>query len=130
MPDVLLDTDVLIDHMRGHGHLETDKTAVSVVTRSELFAADERHEPAVDALLEDCQEIQVSPGIARRAGRIKRQTGLRIADALIAATALEHNLPLMTRNRRHFERVAGLELRTPPQPKAPAGQTSTPNYTP
>ncbi|MGA2164560.1 MAG: type II toxin-antitoxin system VapC family toxin [Solirubrobacteraceae bacterium] len=116
MPDVLLDTDVLIDHMRGRRHLVTDKTAVSVVTRSELFAGDERHEAAVDELLEDCEEIEVSPEIARRAGRIKRQTGLQIADAMIAATALEHGLPLMTRNRRHFERVAGLELRTPTEP--------------
>jgi predicted nucleic acid-binding protein len=122
VPDVLLDTDVLIDHMRGRRHLATDKTAVSVVTRSELFAGDERHEAAVDALLEDCEEIEVSPEIARRAGRIKRQTGLQIADAMIAATALEHDLPLMTRNRRHFERVAGLELRTPPQPGTPAEQ--------
>ncbi len=119
MPDVLLDTDVLIDHMRGRRHLATDKTAVSVVTRSELFAGDERHEAAVEALLEDCEEIEVSPEIARRAGRIKRQTGLQIADAMIAATALERGLPLMTRNRRHFDRVAGLQLQTPHESSGP-----------
>ncbi len=118
MSKILLDTDVLIDHMRGRRHLTTAATAVSVVTRSELFAGDERHEAAVEELLRDCEEIDVDPVIARRAGRIKRQTDLRIADALIAATALEHGLPLMTRNRRHFDRVAGLRLQAPPDDPA------------
>jgi predicted nucleic acid-binding protein len=36
-----------------------------------------------------------------------------VPDALIAATALQHELPLMTRNRRHFDRVPGLELQAP-----------------
>ncbi|MGH2853457.1 MAG: type II toxin-antitoxin system VapC family toxin [Solirubrobacteraceae bacterium] len=116
MSKVLLDTDVLIDHLRGRRHLDTGNTAVSVVTRTELFAGDERQEDAIDALLEDCEEVDVDPPIARRAGRVKRQTGLQIADALIAATALERKLPLMTRNKRHFDRVAGLQLHTPPEP--------------
>ena len=74
----------------------------------------------MEALLEDCEEVAVDASIARRAGRIKRRTGLKIADALIAATALEHNLPLLTRNLRHFERVANLVLCSPedgPKPK-------------
>jgi predicted nucleic acid-binding protein len=113
MSKILLDTDVLIDHIRGRRHLEAVNAAISVITRAELFAGNERQEVAVDALLEDCEEVQVDPEIARRAGRIKRQTGLQIADALIAATALEHDLPLMTRNRRHFERVPSLTLCAP-----------------
>ncbi|HUN77883.1 MAG TPA: type II toxin-antitoxin system VapC family toxin [Solirubrobacteraceae bacterium] len=113
MGKLLLDTDVLIDHLRGHRQLVADDAAISVVTRAELFAGDERQEPAIGALLADYDEVGVDTRIARRAGRVKRQTGLKIADALIAATALEHELPLMTRNRRHFEHVAGLVLHTP-----------------
>jgi tRNA(fMet)-specific endonuclease VapC len=113
MSKVLLDTDVLIDHLRGYRRLGKDNTAISVITRTELFAGGEREEDAVDTLLEDCEEVVVDASIARRAGRIKRHTGLKIADALIAATALEHDLPLMTRNLRHFERVAGLTVRSP-----------------
>lgn len=111
MNDVLLDTDVLIDHMRGRRQLEIGThMSVSVITRTELYAGEEREEPAVRALLKRMVELDVSPSIASRAGRIKREAGLKIADALIAATALEHQLPLMTRNLRHFERVAGLSL--------------------
>ncbi len=113
MNKVLLDTDVLIDHLRGYRHLSEQDTAISVISRTELFAGGERQETSVEALLEGCEEVAVDTSIARRAGRIKRQTGLKIADALIAATALERNLPLMTRNLRHFKRVTGLALCTP-----------------
>ncbi len=123
MSKILLDTDVLIDHIRGYRALEMDDTAISVITRAELFAGDERQEVALEALLEDCEEVAVDPPIARLAGRVKRRTGLKIADALIAATALERNLPLMTRNRRHFERVQGLALCTP---QTRADERSTP----
>jgi predicted nucleic acid-binding protein len=36
--------------------------------------------------------------------------GLEREDALIAATALDKRLPLLTRNWRHFRRVPGLTL--------------------
>jgi predicted nucleic acid-binding protein len=111
---VLLDTDVLIDHIRGRRRVvEIASSVASVVTRAELFAGREREEPAVEALLGRLSEIEVTVDIARQAGRIRRRTHLDIADALIAATALEHGLVVITRNRRHFERVAGLELRAP-----------------
>ncbi len=106
----LLDTDVLIDHLHGHRHLELDQLTVSVITQAELFAGNQSEEPAIEALLTSLRAIEVDATIARVAGRIRRSSQLGIADALIAATALEHQLPLMTRNRRHFERVPGLRL--------------------
>jgi tRNA(fMet)-specific endonuclease VapC len=116
MSGVLLDTDVLIDHIRGRRHLDAHGASVSVVTRTELFAGHEREEPAVEALLGRLAEIDVTPDIARRAGRIRRTTGLDVADAIIAATALKLDMTVMTRNRRHFERVSGLSLRVPDDP--------------
>jgi predicted nucleic acid-binding protein len=121
MSGVLLDTDVLIDHIRGHHRARIDGAMASVVTRVELFAGNESEEPAVTALLAHLTELEVTVEIARRAGRIKRHTGLNIADALIAATALEHGLPVMTRNLRHFERVAGLVVRSPEDEPRPKG---------
>ncbi len=113
MSGILLDTDVLIDHIRGRHTAQIDGCMASVVTRTELFAGNESEEPAVIALLDRLEELEVTVEIARRAGRIRRTTGLDIADALIAATALEHQLPVMTRNLRHFGRVAELALRSP-----------------
>jgi predicted nucleic acid-binding protein len=55
----------------------------------------------------------VDRGVAERAGRIRREAGVRTPDALIAATALEHRLTLVTRNVRDFERVPGLRISDP-----------------
>ncbi len=111
--DLLLDSDVFIDHIRGARPLPVGPASYSIVTRTELFAGDERDEPAVRTLLAPLREITVDRAIAERAGRLRRGTGLRTPDALIAATALEHGLDLVTRNRRYFDRVRGLRVRDP-----------------
>lgn len=59
--------------------------------------------------------IEVDETVAWEASRISRQldrTGLHIGDndVWIAATAVAHNLPLVSRNRRHFARVPGLQV--------------------
>jgi predicted nucleic acid-binding protein len=46
-----------------------ESSAVSVVTRAELFAGGEREEPAVEALLGRLSELEVTVDIARQAGR-------------------------------------------------------------
>ena len=40
----------------------------------------------------------------------KQGIGISTSDAWIAATALRHDLPLITHNRKHFERVPGLTI--------------------
>jgi len=54
----------------------------------------------------------VDRAVAERAGRIRHQFGVRLPDALIAAMAVEHGMSLATRNRRDFEAVRGLRLRS------------------
>ncbi len=113
--DLLLDTDVLIDHLRGARALPraTEDASYSVITRCELFAGHATDEDRVRTLLASLNEIAVDGAVAERAGRLRRERSLRIADALIAATALVHELDLVTRNRRDFHRVTGLGLRDP-----------------
>ena len=81
------------------------------MTRCELFAGRNVNEPRLRQTLSLLDEIAVDRAIAESAGRIRHRTQLDIPDALIAATALEHAMTLMTRNQRHFERVEGLDLR-------------------
>ena len=45
--------------------------------------------------------------------RDSRASEVRMPDALVAATALEHGLELMTRNRRDFDRIRDLRVRSP-----------------
>ena len=46
--------------------------------------------------------LPVSLSVARRWGRLSAELGHDSADLLIAATALEHGLMVVTRNLRHF----------------------------
>ena len=46
--------------------------------------------------------LPVSINIARRWGTLSAEIGNSGADILIAATALEHGLSVVTRNQRHF----------------------------
>ncbi len=113
-PELLVDTDVLIDHLRGTRRLSGDgrRVAISVVSRCELFAG--RDEPELlRRFLSTMAELPVDGVIAELAGTTRRESGIATPDALIAATALVHAIPLMTRNRRHFDRVADLRIVAP-----------------
>jgi predicted nucleic acid-binding protein len=120
-----VDSDVVIDHIRGAQPLPDFPLAFSVITRCELFAG--RNDPQyLHKLLAPMHEIPLDTSIAERGGVLKRTVQLQTPDALIAATALEHELALMTRNRRHFDRVPGLTLFHPQDPAEPAGDVGQP----
>lgn len=112
MADVLVDTDVFVDHLRGAAPLVPGRHRLhySVITRAELFAGTSATDQ-VSRLLSPFRELPVERAIAERAGRIKGETGIPMPDALIAATALQHRLGVATRNTRHFQAVRGLRLR-------------------
>ncbi len=117
--DVRIDTDVFIDHLRGAVELRPARHRVhySEVTR-ELFAGNTATDLS-SRLLAPFRELPIDRAIAERAGRIAREFSVRLPDALIAATAIEHGLSVVTRNRRHFEpprhsyQVAAIDVRSP-----------------
>jgi predicted nucleic acid-binding protein len=106
MADLLVDTDVFVDHLRGAVELRPARHRLhySVITLAELFSGSTGTDLAAQ-LLSSFKEVGVDRAVAERAGRIRREFGLRLADALIAGTALEHGLALSTRNRKHSEPV-------------------------
>ena len=115
----LLDTNVLILALRGSptalDMLEQfrlrDEAGISVATRTEILAGMRpREERTTMDLLASLRNLPITPAIADRAGRLiyaKARQGIQVAfpDALIAATALEHELAVVTTNARHFEEV-------------------------
>ena len=113
MADLLVDTDIFIDHLRGAVPLRPLKHRLhySVITRTELFAGSSASD-LVTRLLGPFREIDVDRTVAERAGRIVREFGTRVPDALIAATAIEHGLSLSTRNRKDFDPIRGLRIRS------------------
>lgn len=59
----------------------------------------------LDTILQRYEQriLPLSIGVARRWGQLSGELGHNSADLMIAATALEHNLTVATRNTRHFE---------------------------
>lgn len=83
-----------------------------MITRAELLAGGTEHESAVRRLLAGMEELVVDRRIADRAGEFRR-LGLRMPDALIAATGLVHQLTVLTRNLADFRKAPGLRVRSP-----------------
>lgn len=91
-------------------HVETGQVLISAIVRAEVLAW--RHHSAssleaAEALLDVCQLVPVNAAVADEAARIRRETGLKLPDALIAATALLQSAELVTANGRDFRRVPG-----------------------
>ena len=67
------------------------------------FASDLQHWLDVILSRYEPRILPLSINIARRWGQLSGELGHTSADLMIAATALEHNLTVATRNTRHFE---------------------------
>ncbi len=111
MARLLYDTDVLIDHLQGRRALPTgDDLAYSCVSRAELYSWAEADEDRIDAFLDPFEEVIVDREIAEQAGRIRRESRIKLPDALVAAAALFSHRQLVTRNAKDFRKVKGLKV--------------------
>lgn len=52
-------------------------------------------------------------GVIEQAIKLRQQRKMKLGDAIIAATALEYSIPLVTRNENDFKHITGLDLRNP-----------------
>ncbi len=111
MDRLLYDTDVLIDHLQGRRALPTgDDLAYSCVSRAELYSWAQADEDRIDAFLDAFEEVIVDREIAEQAGRIRRESRIKLPDALVAAAALLSRRQLVTRNAKDFRKVKGLKV--------------------
>lgn len=126
-----VDTDWLIDYLNGNRQaielldgLARQRLALSLVTYGEVYdGIYSGHDPVGSEagflrLLQVVQVIPLDEEIMRRFASIRgalRRSGRKIGDSdiMIAATALQFGLTLVTRNLDHFERIPGLKLHHP-----------------
>ena len=122
---ILVDTSILIDYYR-----KTDKTnsiwislvrqgyefSISTVTKYEIFSgATQSQLEFWNSILQTIKVIPFDEASVDTAVEINRslkskRKQIDLADLFIAATAITHNLPFATLNRKHFDRIDGLNI--------------------
>src|SRR3989344_2510340 len=124
---VVLDTNIIIDHLRQSSVKDsifqslvknTPKSdlAISIITVQELYeGSSTRKRTEEEQLLTTLSFLRILPytfDVAQRAGEIARDLGrsIEIPDAAIAATTLLNEASLLTLNQKDFEGIQGLEL--------------------
>lgn len=125
MADILIfDTDVLIWAERGNEKAADliDQTAtrrISVQTYMELLqrAKDKRQHLRTKQMLRELNflTLPLSENIGHRAAIYIEEyslgNGMEVGDAIIAATAVEHDLTLVSANKKHFTHISELKLK-------------------
>jgi hypothetical protein len=120
--NLLIDTDVLIDYLRGQPdaiqYLENlaENILISVITVAELYSGvrEGKELQILELFLSTFQIIHVSKEIAIRGGLYRRNFGkshnVGLADALIAATTEIKDATLVTLNQKHFPMISAVHV--------------------
>ena len=121
---VLVDTDVLIDFLRGYGPAESfinvhsERIILSAIVVAELYAGakgakDGTEQTMLEDLLSLFRIVPIGSDVARLGGLYRRDYGpshgVSLPDGLVAATALLEGAELKTLNIRHYPMFEGIE---------------------
>jgi len=125
---VILDTNIIIDHLRQIGAQETafikiaqkitrENLGISVITIQELYEGmSTKNAKTEEYLLDIVSPLKIYPytyETAQLAGEIARDFApgsIEFADAAIAATAIVNGAVFATLNKRHFVGIEDLEF--------------------
>lgn len=117
---ILLDTDVLVDFLRGYSqgvdlvNAHADQIILSSIVVAELYAGvkGDEEQTALDRFVSLFRVVPVTAEIAKIGGLYKRHYGkshgVGLADAIIAASVKVENAMLKTLNIKHYPMLKGL----------------------
>ena len=120
----LLDTNLIIEAVGGSQKavealevaVDSEWVGYSAITRLELFGYPKlsvEEEEALTAVIEELAEVAVSSRTIDEAIRIRKHNQIKVPDAIIAATAIEHKASLVTRNEVDFKHIINLTVYNP-----------------
>jgi Predicted nucleic acid-binding protein, contains PIN domain len=122
MTSIVIDTSIIIDHFRTY---QKDKKTLFInllekyeeiyfcaISIAEIFSGKSaaKNEEKIRQLFNLGEIINLTPKLMEKAGKIRRETEISLIDAIIAASALELNLPLATLNKKDFKKIKGLTI--------------------
>jgi hypothetical protein len=90
--------------------------AISVISEIELLcwkSQSEEDEVILRSFIQDAFVIELETSIKLKTAEIRKSTKLKLPDAIIAATAIEFDLILLTRNVSDFNKIPGLKITNP-----------------
>ena len=123
---MVVDTGIFIDYLRAKDKSKTilqklpdeSELYVSTITLYELYMGATNPQKWVDVktLTDDIPVLPFTKTISEKAAIVyqelkKENKIIEFRDIFIAATAMVHNLSVLTKNKKHFTRVKGLKLR-------------------
>jgi predicted nucleic acid-binding protein len=120
MSSMLIDTDVLIDFLRGLEQAKNfvaslpEQVFISAITVAELHVGvrNGKERAALTEFLDTLDTISLDAELAAEGGLLRRDYGkshgVGLNDALIAATVLKNRLLLVTLNTKHYPMVSNL----------------------
>ncbi len=127
----LVDSDWVVDYLAGKqqaisllSSVWPDGIAISLITLGEIYEGiyygrdPQRSEAVFHLFLRSVDVLPLNRSIMQRFARIRgdlRAKGQLIGDPdiLIAATAIYYDLTLLTRNKKHFQRISTLKAQFP-----------------
>jgi len=121
---MLCDTNILIyaaDPADLHcaAFVEREEACIATVSRIEVLGfpgwgkLSEDRRTRLEEIVSSMIQLALSEVVIQRAIVLRQQRKMTLGDAVIAATALSENLPLVTRNIDDFKNVTGLRLINP-----------------
>ena len=118
---MLLDSNIIIyavqnDDLELLELVQSPESFASIVSYIEVLgyhALKEENKHAFERIFETVEILDLTPDVAERATVLRQQRRMGLGDSIIAATALVHNLELITRNTGDFRWIEGIDLQNP-----------------
>jgi len=114
--EILVDTNIILYLLSGSDTLEEvlqgKDIYLSFITELELIGFKKitpKEEQQIKRLLDDCTIIPINNRLKEKYVELRKKYHLKLADAIIAATALTFDLPLITSNKQ-FKTVEELSI--------------------
>lgn len=114
--EILIDTNIVLYLLGGEEPLarllDDEIIHVSFITQLELLAYQNITEEELDKIesfLDECVIIDINHSIKMNAVDIRKQSGIKLPDAIIAATARSQYMPLLSADQS-FSKVNNLQF--------------------
>lgn len=129
-PDLLIDTSIIIDHLRKRNKrnsilfniVDEYRLHLPTIVEFELFvgATDVEKRQDIHDVLQFCDILPITSDTAQHAAELyqhlkRTNQSIEIRDLFIASTAIIYHFPLMTINTKHFSRIDTLNVIAPPK---------------